>query len=325
MRGITQKVFIDFSFPMTRIATDRHPTPVSVDLRVYQQEAVGNRRDHTKKTDAGIRPFTSPIFFDSEDELQSFFRYLFEQIHFTPLPFFAQEVYLSLPTLLSPIETQAVITALSMAGAGSITVCAQSLSAGIGGDVAIATSRSSILIHTGYAHSEIAILAVSRCQELKAFSLKGNTCIDRLQDAIQLAFGMEVDTKSAEKILEEVSVLVEQEVSPEVTIKLPVSSLRKKENSIPISFCLDLMQEILKQPIFELQQFLLQRTPAQLLDVMDQGIILFGPSWLNRFLASQATRSLDLPVYLSTSAPTCIIKGLGVLAQTPARVRYTDV
>lgn len=223
------------------------------------------------------------------------------------------EVMITVPAGVTSTEKRAVVDACVSAGARQAFIIKQPIAAALGAGIPIATASGNMIIDIGGGTSEVAVIALG----------------DIVASSSARVGGMKIDTAIATYIRKKFNLIIGEQTSEDIKIKIGAAMPLKKELKMEISgsnavtglpesimISSEDVVKAIKSPLLEIisaVKEVLQKTPPELAsDVMDKGIILTGGGAKLRDLDTLLTRVTGVPCETAEDPDLCCVKGAGI-------------
>ncbi len=226
---------------------------------------------------------------------------------------FKPDIMISIPAGVTSTERRAVIDACNSAGAKQTYLIKQPIAAALGAGIPIATATGNMIIDIGGGTSEVAVIALGDVVASSSVRVGGN----------------KIDAAIANYIRKKHNLIIGEQSSEQVKIKIGSAQPLKKEQKMEVSGSNTITglpesiiinsEEIvhaIKQPLLDIVNAVkdvLQKTPPELAsDVMDKGIILTGGGAQLRNLDTMLTKITGVPCEVANNPTECVVKGTGI-------------
>lgn len=294
------------------------PSVVAVNLRTDEILAVGDEaKKMVGKTPAhiqAIKPLIDGVISDFE-VTEKMLKYFIDKVHsesFTLVP--RPRVIIGIPLDITEVEKKAVEDAAKSAGARQVFLIEESMAAAIGSRLPVTEATATMVVDIGGGTTEISVISLGGVVTWKTMRLAGN----------------ELDSNIAQYIREEFNILIGEQVSENIKIKIgsatPLKEAIEMEvrgrdliNGLPKATVINDSQirEAISRSIgkiIENIKITLETTPPELVsDIYEHGIILTGGGALLRGLDKEIAQATKIPVRVADDPLTCVVRGAGML------------
>ncbi|MFH1523205.1 MAG: rod shape-determining protein [Patescibacteria group bacterium] len=298
------------------------PSVVAVNMRTDEILAVGEEaRKMIGKTPAhiqAIKPLVDGVISDFE-VTEKMIKYFIDKVHsasFTLVP--RPRVVIGIPLDITEVEKKAVEDAAKSAGARQVYLIEESMAAAIGAHLPVAEATATMIVDIGGGTTEIAVISLGGVVTWKSLRLAGNA----------------MDNDIIEYIREEFNILVGEQVSENVKIKIGSATPLKEPiemevrgrdliNGLPKAVTINdnQVREAISRTISQIIENIkitLETTPPELVsDIYEHGIYLTGGGALLRGLDKEIAQATKIPVRIADDPLTCVVRGAGILLSDP--------
>ncbi len=298
------------------------PSVVAVNKRTDEILAVGEEaKKMVGKTPAhiqAIKPLVDGVISDFE-VTEKMLKYFIDKAHkesFTLIP--RPRVVIGVPLDITEVEKKAVEDATRSAGARQVFLIEESMAAAIGTRLPIAEATATMIVDIGGGTTEISVISLGGVVTWRSLRLAGN----------------ELDNNIIEFIREEFNILIGEQVSENIKIKIGSATELKEKiemqvrgrdliNGLPRAVVVndtqirESMSRTIDQIIDNIK-ITLEKTPPELVsDIYEHGIILTGGGSLLRGLDKEIAQATKIPVRVAEDPLTCVVRGTSILLSDP--------
>lgn len=294
------------------------PSVVAVNMRTDEILAVGDEaKKMVGKTPAhiqAVKPLIDGVISDFE-VTEKMLKYFIDKVHsesFTLVP--RPRVIIGIPLDITEVEKKAVEDAAKSAGARQVFLIEESMAAAIGSRLPVTEAIATMVVDIGGGTTEISVISLGGVVTWKTMRLAGN----------------ELDNNIAQYIREEFNILIGEQVSESIKIKIgsatPLKEPMEMEvrgrdliNGLPKAATItdSQVREAISRSIgkiIENIKITLETTPPELVsDIYEHGIILTGGGALLRGLDKEIAQATKIPVKVADDPLTCVVRGAGIL------------
>jgi len=301
------------------------PTLVAVNARTGTVLAVGRQvRDLTASEPGHVvaaRPLRRGAITDFE-RTQQMMRTIFR--HLGIGRFSKPRVMVCVPSLLTPVERKAVEEAVSGAGAGSVTLNDDPLTAAIGAGLPIQDPIGNFVVDVGGGICEMFMVAMGGLVTGKAIKVGGSDMDAAIQSHLRLRYGLAIGELASERIKIELGSAypAAEEIEAEVTGREISTGMPR-----PVVIAPEEIREVLADPvrsIVDATRTCLAESPPELAhDVLETGLFLTGGGAMLRGLDMLLARECEVPVHLTEQPLRTVTLGAGHLLEYLPEYRAT--
>lgn len=220
------------------------------------------------------------------------------------------DVMVAVPAGITSTERRAVTDACIQAGAKNAFIIKEPIAAALGAKIPIASASGNMIIDIGGGTTEVAVIALGDI--VAATSVRVG--------------GIKIDAAIANYIRKKYNLLIGEQTSEEVKVKIGAAMPLKKElqmevsgsntvTGLPESVMVssnDIVAAIREElnEIIQAVKTVLQKTPPELAaDVMDKGIVMTGGGAQLRQLDALLTKVTGVPCQVAEDPLRCVAKG----------------
>ncbi|MCG2686343.1 rod shape-determining protein [Candidatus Parcubacteria bacterium] len=291
------------------------PTVVAVSTDDRKVLAIGNEAKEmlgrTPETIQASRPLRDGVIADylvTEAMLRYFIDKACGRSRF-PKP----EVMISVPALISSVESRAVLDAALSAGAKRAYLIPEPLAAAIGAKIPIAEPSGNMIINSGGGSTEVAIISLGGIVAKGSVRVAGSKLDDAITSFIRRGRNLLIGEQTAERIKVEIGdALSSKEVKVmEVRGRDAVAGL-PRTIQIDSREVTEAIRPSLTDMIRAIKGVLEQAPPELSSDIIDKGMVMSGGTALLRNLDKFITRETGVPAHVVEEPLFCVVKGVAV-------------
>lgn len=298
------------------------PSVVAVNTMTDEVLAIGEEaKKMIGKTPAhieAIKPLVDGVISDFE-VTEKMLKYFIDKAHsdgffLAPRP----RVIIGIPLDITEVEKKAVEDAAKSAGAREVYLITESLAAAIGARLPVTEPRATMVVDIGGGTTEISVISLSGVVAWKTLRYAGD----------------ELDKNIIQYIREEFNILVGEQMSENIKIKIGSASSQKETMEMQIKGrdlinglprAVDITDEQVREAmsktidkIIENIKITIENTPPELVsDIYEHGIYLTGGGALLRGLDKAIAKAVKIPVRIVEDPATCVVRGTGILLSDP--------
>ena len=295
------------------------PSVVAINQKTGQVVAVGSQaKQMLGRTPAhieAIRPLIEGVISDFEvtEEMLAYFLNKTQKL----APKILQpRVIIGVPSGITNVETRAVRDAVMGAGARTVRIIEEPMSAAIGIGLPIKDPLGSMVIDIGGGNTDIAVISLGGIVQAKNVRVAGDKFNEDIASYIRNEFKIVVGDRTAEDIKIAIGSVTPGEESREVPVRgrdlitgLPREVvLTDSDIREAITPSIELLIESVKE--------VLERTPPEVLsDVMVRGIVLVGGGSVISGLSDLLYSHLKIPIHVADDPMTAVVRGMGIVSE----------
>ena len=291
------------------------PSVVAIERSTNQALAIGAEAKkmlgRTPGNIVAIRPMKDGVIADFE-VTQEMLRYFIRSVCRRPLVRQRPRVVIAVPSGITEVEKRAVREAGYQAGARKVQLIEEPMAAAIGAGLPVTEPTGNMIIDVGGGTTEVAVI-----------SLGGIV----VPGSVRVA-GDEMDAAIVQHIKRKYNVLIGERSAEDIKIKIGSADVLPEELTMTIKGRdlvaglprqIDISSEEIREALAEPVQIVvnavkstLEKTPPELAaDIAEQGIVMAGGGSQLRGLDSVIHTETGLPVRVSDSPETAVVRGTG--------------
>lgn len=283
------------------------------------QYAVGNlAKSMIGKTPdelVAIRPLRNGVISDF-DITQAMIKYFMEKAQSSKNIFAKPLIVISIPTGLTNVEKQAVVSSGLKAGARHVYLIPQPRACGLGLNLPINEPKGHLICDIGGGTTQVAVLSMGEIVTWKTIRVAGDEMDDSIIKFMKERYQLQIGPQTAEyaKINAGSAAALEQE------IEIPVKGL-DTQNNIPKKIVIksEEIRQALSGPVKDIIKVIkdvLAHTPPELAaDLVETGLVMCGGASLLRKLDVAIEKEIQIPVKISPEPLYAAVKGTGVVLE----------
>lgn len=306
------------------------PSVVAINNRTNQILAVGKEaKNMVGKTPGYIvtsRPLVKGIISDFE-VTEKMLRYFIDRVHqdgFTIVP--RPRIVIGVPLEITEVERKAVEDAAVSAGAREVFLVESPMAASIGARLPIEDAVGNMVVDIGGGKTEIAVISLSGVVTWKSLPVAGEELNKNIVQYARDTFNLLLGEHAAEQIKAAIGSAKELEEPLEIEMRgRDLLSGLPKEIIVNDSQIREAIQRSVKV-IVENIKATLEHTPPELVaDIYERGIILTGGGALLKELDKVISEHAEIPVRIADDPLTCVVRGCGMLLESPELLKTIAV
>ena len=296
----------------------REPSVVAIDKYNRKVLAIGNAADEmlgrTPENISAIRPVKDSVIADI-DITEAMLRRLMHIALGKRGSVFKPRVTVCVPTEITNVEKRAVVQALMIAGAKSVTLIEEPVAAALGAGLDILRPEGNMIVDIGGGTCETAVVASGGVVSSHSMRIAGAALNEAVAGYVKNHFGLAIGDKTAEEI--KISIGSASPFDGEGTYEgrgRDSSTGLPKNIAISAAEVRDAMAENIGLIIDEIRSTL-SITPAELTsDILKNGITLTGGGALIRNIDKVIEAEIGVPVRVAEEPIDCVVLGTGMAA-----------
>ena len=294
----------------------KEPSVVAVNSKTGKVLAVGESASlmlgRTPGIVEAIRPLREGVISDfraTEVMLKAFIGRVCTGLRAT---YFKPTIVVCVPSVITPVEQQAVENACRHAGAKDVFLIREPIAAAIGAGIDITKACGSMVVDIGGGTTDIAVISLGSAVESASLKVAGDDFNDAIVKYMRKNHSLSIGERTAEDVKIKIGTCFRR---PEVD-KMEVKG-RHIVKGLPTSIEVtsEEMEEALEDStnsIVEAIHSVLERTPPELsADIADRGIVLTGGGSLLRGLEDLITDRTGITCMTAEDPMTAVAIGTG--------------
>ena len=229
---------------------------------------------------------------------------------------FKPKVTVCVPSGVTDVEKRAVIQALTLAGAKSVTLIEEPMAAALGAGIDVMKPYGNMIVDIGGGTSEVAVVALGGVVASKSMRIAGCAFNNAIINYVKKKYNLTIGDKTAEEIKLELGSAqpYADEGIYEVRGRDVVTGLPKNVN-ITAGEVRDAMSGNIGYIIEEIRDTL-EITPAELTaDILRNGIIMTGGGALIKNIDKAVEAAIGVPVRIADDPLDCVVMGTGMAVE----------
>ncbi|MCE9634418.1 MAG: rod shape-determining protein [Planctomycetes bacterium] len=287
-------------------------------------EAVGfSAKDMLGKTPGhidAIRPMKNGVIADF-DITEAMLRYFIRKVH-NQRSFVRPRMVIAVPSGITKVERQAVVSAAEKAGARRVYLVSEPLAAAIGVGLPITEPTGCMICDIGGGTTEVAVISLAGIVKSESLRVAGDECDQAIMLHMRKNYGLLIGEQSAERIKVAIGSAypLRKEMNMEVRGQDVGRGLPRK-----LVVTSEEIREALSGPVREIVgavKATLEATPPELsADLVDLGIVLAGGGSLIRGIDRVIAEATGLPVRVAKDPLTAVARGTQVFLENLGEFR----
>jgi len=294
----------------------KEPSVVAVNSKTGKVLAVGESASlmlgRTPGIVEAIRPLREGVISDfraTEVMLKAFIGRVCTGLRAT---YFKPTIVVCVPSVITPVEQQAVENACRHAGAKDVFLIREPIAAAIGAGIDITKACGSMVVDIGGGTTDISV--ISLCEPAVDASLKvaGDKFDEAIIKHVRKRHNILIGEKTAEKLKIEIGCAYprDEELTLDVQGRNIITGLPSTV-TVSSTEMLEALEEPITQ-IFEAVHNVLERTPPELMaDISQRGIVMTGGGAMLYGLDHMLSNRIGIDVYLAQDPVSCVVIGTG--------------
>ena len=294
----------------------KEPSVVAVNSKTGKVLAVGESASlmlgRTPGIVEAIRPLREGVISDfraTEVMLKAFIGRVCTGLRAT---YFKPTIVVCVPSVITPVEQQAVENACRHAGAKDVFLIREPIAAAIGAGIDITKACGSMVVDIGGGTSEVAVISLGDIVSACSVRVAGDKFDEAILSHIKKQYNLLIGERTAEDIKIKIGSAYPYENEKSMVVKG-----RNLVDGLPkdVTITAAEVREALADPlntIVEAIKTTLEKTPPELsADIIDHGIMLTGGGALLRGIDMLVMQQTGMPVHVANRPLDCVVDGAG--------------
>ena len=300
-----------YAMDCTRKTILREPAVVAIDKRSGKVMGVGQDvYDMIGKTPGYIdviRPLRDGVISNYE-MTEVLIRHLLKKV--TGSQLVKPRVCLCVPSVITGVESQAVVDATVASGARKVFLIEEPVAAAIGAGVDLSLPNGNMIIDIGGGTTDIAVLSLNGIVCKASVKVAGNAFDEVLIKYMRSKYNLLIGEPTAERVKIEVGSVYQRDsqACTEVKGRDVISGLPKK-----VTICCNETLHALKEPMDQILLAIVnvfEKTPPELAsDIRANGMVLTGGGVLLQGLAEALEQHTNVPARVADDPERCVAIG----------------
>ncbi len=260
---------------------------------------------------SAIRPLKEGVISDFE-VTEAMLSYFIRKAH-GGSGFIRPRVVIGVPSGITDVERQAVISTAERAGARKVYLVVEPMAAGIGAGLPITDPTASMIVDIGGGTTEVAIMSLADIAACQSIRVGGDKMDDAVVSHLKRTYNLLVGEARAEKVKIQIgsAVPLQEELTMEVAGRDTISGMPRK-----IVITSEEIRQALRDPvaaIIEAVSSTLERAEPELAaDLIDNGIHICGGGSLLRGMDTALANATGLKVQQVEDPLTAVARGTSI-------------
>ncbi len=228
-------------------------------------------------------------------------------------------IVIGIPGDASEVEKRAVEEIGKKAGANSVMVISEGLSAAIGAGLPIAEAEGTMVIDIGAGSSDIVVISLGGITDIETIRDGGDDIDKNIVDMVKDLYSVEIGIHEAEKAKITIGMVHSSGDDENITTNVIGKSMdtnKPKQVELDSKLVADAAEPIVVKLIEALQHVLERISPELISGVYNQTLVVGGTSQL-RGLKERINEEVGVPVEISDDPMTVVAKGAAIVAAEP--------
>lgn len=303
----------------------REPSVVAVRTKGRDILAVGaEARAMLGKTPPAItavRPLRNGVISDFE-AAEQMLTYFIRRVHESPTGFPRiprPRVVVGIPSLVTEVERRAVSDAVRRAGAREVFLVQEPMAAAIGAGLPVEEARGSMVVDIGGGTTEVAVISLGGVVVGRSLKVAGDELDRAVVDFAREKYHLYLGKLTAE----ELKIKIGEACVSRGKKREAMMRGRDLKTGLPKTVVVvsGEIGEAINGPIATIiasVKDVLEDAPPELIpDILDQGITLAGGVSQLRGIERRFSRELGASVRVAEDPITCVVRGTGILLESP--------
>lgn len=318
-----QDIAIDLGTATTLVALSgtgiviEEPSIVAINQRNQQILSVGKQAKlmagRTPAYVTVVSPLRDGVISDF-DATESMIRYFLQEVydsHGKTYQLNRPRVVIGVPSLITEVETRAVIDAAKLAGAREVFIVEEPMAAAIGVGIQVDSAKGCMVVDIGGGTTDIAVISLGGLVIDNTIKIAGNEMDEAIVEYVRHKYNLQISDKLAETI--KIDIGSAHKLSKELTTTVGGRDLLTGlPKSISLS-SIEVREALLKvcEQIAESVKSALEKTsPESLNDIMHTGILLVGGGAELRGLDKYLSDKTKVPVHVVDYPHKAVVNGI---------------
>jgi len=246
-------------------------------------------------------------------------RYFIDRVHqdgFTIVP--RPRIVIGVPLEITEVERKAVEDAAVSAGAREVFLVESPMAAAIGARLPIEDAIGNMVVDIGGGKTEIAVISLSGVVTWKSLPIAGEELNKNIVQYARDTFNLLLGEHASEQIKAAIGSAKELEEPLEIEMRgRDLLSGLPKEIIVNDSQIREAIQRSVKVIVDNIKATLEQTPPELVADIYERGIVLTGGGALLKDLDKVIAEHAEIPVRIADDPLTCVVRGCGMLLESP--------
>ena len=291
----------------------REPSVVAIDKYNHKVLAVGNDADEmlgrTPENISAIRPVQDGVIADIEIT-EAMMRRLMHMALGKRGTIFKPRVTVCVPTGITNVEKRAVVQALMLAGAKSVTLIEEPMAAALGAGIDVMRPEGNMIVDIGGGTCETAVIALGGVVASRSMRIAGCALDSAISNYVKKKYGLTIGDKTAEEIKLEIG-------SAGPSDDEGVYEVRGRDATTGLPKNIVISADEVREAMAENIEFIIDEirntlgiTPAELTaDVLKNGITVTGGGALIKNIDKAISQAIGVPVRVADEPLDCVVLG----------------
>ena len=315
----SKDIAIDVGSCYTRIIVEGEgisiyePTVLAKDINTGKVVAIGKEaKEMEGKTPPCIeiiKPVSEGVISDFEDTAILLREFLLKACQMSVIK---PRVIITVPCCITEVEKNAMMDAVTLAGARKTYILDSTIGAAAGANCDISLPRGMLVAHIGGGRTDISAISVGNTVISHTIKLAGNKFTEETIKYIKAKYDLNIGWLTAEKLKEDIgcvytldSIQSRKVYGMDVTMGIP------KYITVSSEELRDAYEETLQSIIQEIKSTLEDTPPELLGDILEDGILLTGGGAALYGIDRRIRMSLGIKVFLAQNPDLCAVMGAG--------------
>jgi len=316
----SKDIAIDLGSCYTRIIVEGtgiaiyEPTILAKDMLSGKIIAVGKEaREMEGKTPSCIniiKPVSDGVISDFDNAVILLRKFLLQACQMSVIK---PRVIITVPCCITEVEKNAIIDAVTLAGARKTFILDSTVAAAAGANCDVSLPRGMLLAHIGGGRTDISAISVGQTVINRSIKTAGNRFTEETIKYIKNKYDLNIGWVTAETLKEEIGCVYSLDTLQSRKI-CGADATTGMPRSITVSSdeLKDAYEDVLQSIIVAIKNTLEDTPPELLGDILEDGILLTGGCSALYGIDRRIRMSLGIKVFLASNLDLCAVMGAGV-------------
>lgn len=239
---------------------------------------------------------------------------------------FKPSVTVSVPTGITNVEKRALVQAITLAGAKSVTMIEEPVAAALGAGIDIMKPEGIMVVNIGGGTCEVAVIALGGVVASKSMRIAGCAMNDSISAYIKRKYSVTVGDKTAEEVKQKLGYAGSMSDSESYEVRgRDIMTGLPKTIYVKADEIAGAMAETISYIIEEIRDTLEITPPELTADIMKNGIVLTGGGALIKNIDKTINSEIGVPVRIADEPIECVINGINLATENSEIIMRSSV
>lgn len=319
---ITHDIAIDLGTANTLVAVRGYgvvidePSVVAVNTQNDQVLAVGAEAKHmigrTPGSVRAVRPLREGVIsdFDTAEAMMRYFVQQVTQSYGSVFKISKPRVVIGVPSLITEVESMAVVDAAKSAGARKVYIVEEAIAAAVGSGLAIEDAGASMVVDIGGGTTDIALISLGGVVSDSTIKVAGDAMDSAIAEYVRHKYNLLIGEKMAETAKMQIGTMQPSRTKQEFQIsgRDLIQGLPKtiKISDVEVR---EALQPVCEQIATAAKKAIESAPPELMSDLLNKGVTLVGGGALLPALDKYLAGELKVPVQLGKNPSHAVVNG----------------